>query len=171
MTIRDFRRDGTGIQMQTAKLIPALRSRGVEVTIVSGRGVGQPRRESLDGTRVRRSPIPGPWAAASVAFSATAIRHIRRCHAEIDVLHTLGGGRHVAGAVAAATRRGVPALVKVSRAGAMQDLKMLMEAPFGQRRAARMIERAWFICQSSNVRAELTDMRIDPAGCSTHPTV
>ncbi len=92
-----------------------------------------PARETLAGAPVRRSAIPGASGVASVGFAATAAAHITRHQGEIDILHTMGG-RHAAAAVRGADRYGIPALVKISRAGEWQDLKLLMDAPFGRRR-------------------------------------
>lgn len=145
--------------MQTLNLIPLLRERGVDIELVAGRGRGLPRRDIMAGAPLRRAIVPGTTAIASMSYSVSTIARLRRVRGEIDVLHAMGG-RHVAGSVWAAHRLGIPALVKISRAGEMQDLKLLMHAPLGRFRAGKILEAAWFICQSSNVRSELLAMGV-----------
>jgi L-malate glycosyltransferase len=160
MCIRNFRPvDGAGIQLQLARLLPKLQGRGVHPVVLSGRSVGFPRRELLSGVPVRRASIPGPGRAGTASYTATVAGHLLRNREETDVVH-VHGGRHAAGISAVARRAGIPVVVKVSRAGSHNDLKLLQEHRFGGPAFRHLRAHAWFIAQSSAVKKELDELGV-----------
>lgn len=159
MVIQGFRPQLGGAEIQLERLLPRLAARGVEVTVVTRGRAGAPRRERVGGADVLRTrPAHGsPLAAAGFVLGATW--HLARRRGELDVVHAHGAFSE--GVVALAARAlGLPALVKILRAGYEGDFAVLVRRPGGRLRTRLLARHVHFVALSRESEDELLGLGV-----------
>jgi glycosyltransferase involved in cell wall biosynthesis len=115
----------------------------------------------LDGAELRRTTVAGTSPAASADYIVECIAHLARHRHRYDLVHAHGALSE--GTIAlAGTALGLPALVKLLRAGPEGDLAHLGRRVAGPPRRRMLLERAWFVAVSAETRAELEDAGVPP---------
>jgi glycosyltransferase involved in cell wall biosynthesis len=151
-----------GAELQLERLVPRLLERGVSTEIVTLAVRGCPRTEPIPGSVVRRTPLAGESALASVVYVVAALAHLLRRRSAIDVVHAHGalspatialGGRLL----------GLPCLVTVLGTGPHGDLARLARKPLGRVRSRLLFRWAWFAALSADAERELLERGV-PAG-------
>ena len=162
MVIQGFRPVLGGAEIQLERLLPHLAERGVAVDVVTRGLRGWPRREQLAGGTLQRTrPAQGsPFAPAG--FVLGAAWHLFRHRGEIGVVHAHGAFSE--GVVALAARAlGIPALVKILRAGYEGDFAVLARRPAGRLRTRLLVRHAHFVALSRESEEELLRLGAAPA--------
>jgi glycosyltransferase involved in cell wall biosynthesis len=160
--IQSFRPITGGAQLQLERLLPLLAARGIDVTIVTRSAAGARRHESVSGARIVRTRLAGDSPLASAVFIAEAVARLVRHRRAVDVVHAHGALSE--GAIAlAATALGLPAVVKVLRAGPYGDVRTLARRPAGRLRLRLLVRRVAFISISVEVRHELELLGVPPS--------
>jgi len=123
-----------GAERQLASLAPRLAKQGVAISVITRRYPGMSEHEVIDGVPVYRLPIPGPKAIASLSFTLSALRLLRRLQPDLIHAHELLSPT----TTAAAAKRwlGIPVVAKVLRGGVLGDLAKLQKRFGGSRRMA-----------------------------------
>jgi glycosyltransferase involved in cell wall biosynthesis len=89
MIIQRFSPFHGGAERQVEAVATALRTRDMEVCVLTRRYSGLARREVIAGIPVFRLPVPGPKAAASIAFSVGALPLLRAWKPDVIHAHDL----------------------------------------------------------------------------------
>lgn len=121
-----------GAQRQLAQLAPLLRSRGVEIRVLTRRYAGLEPYAVVDGVPVLRLAAPGHKVTAAPSFTAGVINAIRR--RQPDLLHAYSLFSPLAAAVMAKRLFGIPVIDKVQRSGWPGDVARIQRKRFGSRR-------------------------------------
>lgn len=161
MVIQGFHPHLGGAEHQLRQVAPRLRSRGVDVHIITRRmDPGWPARERIDGVPVHRIAMPGPKPVASAAFIAGAVSRIRQLRPDVIHAHELLSPATVALLAAAGTGR--PVVAKVLVGGELAYLRD--HRPFGPRRLEAIRNRVTtFVTISDQIDGELADLGVEPA--------
>jgi glycosyltransferase involved in cell wall biosynthesis len=122
---------------------------------------GAPRTESIHGTVIRRTPIAGESALASLAYVTAAFGHLLRRRSSVDLVHA-HGALSPATIALAGRLLGLPCLVTVLGTGPHGDLARLAGKPLGRARARMLFRLAWFAALSSDARRELLERGVPP---------
>jgi glycosyltransferase involved in cell wall biosynthesis len=166
--IQSYRPVVGGAQLQLERLLPLLSQRGVEVTVLTKRVRGYPRVERMAAATVRRLALPGASSLSSLAFIALCLAYIARRRRRTDIVHAYGALSE--GIVAlGASAMGLPAVVRILRAGELGDLERLSSKPAGGWRWGCLAQRAWFIALSVEGRAELVHAGVPEARAARIP--
>jgi len=154
MVIQSFLPVLGGAQRQVDLLGPLLQRRGVEVTVVTRRPPGTPRREDRPGLRVWRMPGPDRGPAGSIAYTAGGSAALARLRPDVVHVHDLLSPATIALLSHPVVR--APVVAKVLSTGPGGDLDRLLTKPLGATRL-RAMARAFsaFLCLSDDVAAEL----------------
>lgn len=154
MVIQAFAPVLGGAQRQVEQLGPRLERRGVDVTVVTRRPAGTPRRERRPGLAVHRVRTPALPGAASVAYTVGGTGRALAARPDVVHAHDLLSPTTI-GLLAAAGRR-APLVVKPLSAGPHGDVARLHTKPAGAARMGALVRRAAaFVCVSDEVEAEL----------------
>jgi|GEM_PF-3438495 len=160
MVIQSFLPVLGGAQRQVDLLAPLLQSRGVELTAITRRPPGTPRREERAGLDVRRMPGPDRGAAGSIAYTAGGSLALTRLRPDVVHVHDLLSPSTIALASRPLVR--APVIAKVLSTGPGGDLDRLLTKPLGQTRLRTMARSfAAFLCLSEDVAAELATHGVD----------
>lgn len=156
-------RHRSGAPLQALHLSRALLRLGHEVSVVTTEpGLSVPGRDVVDGVPVRRLPILTGAAERASAFAAMASYVALRAPSGV-VVHAHAASAASLGALAAARARGLPCLIKPSRAGAdaeLQRLESSFAAPF-LRRILGAAHRVLVL--DDDIEREVLAMGVDPA--------
>jgi len=155
MVIQSFLPVLGGAQRQVDLLGGPLQRRGVDLTVLTRRPPGTPRREARPGLAVRRMPGPDSGATGSIAYTAGGAAALARMRPDVVHVHDLLSPSTIALLSRPAVR--APIVAKVLSTGPGGDLTRLLTKPLGLRRM-RVMAKAFsaFICLSDEVRAELS---------------
>jgi glycosyltransferase involved in cell wall biosynthesis len=149
-----------GAERQIASLAPLLAQRGIQVTVITRRTRADlPARERMGAVDVFRLPVPGPKAAASLAYTLGALPLILRLHPDVIHAHELLSPTTTA--LAARRLSGRPVVAKILRGGALGDIDKLRHrrGGLGRLRAiCRVVER--FLVISQEIDRELADLGV-----------
>lgn len=151
-----------GAERQLAALAPLLAEQGVAISVITRRYPGMSQYEVIDGVPVYRLPVPGPKAIASLSFTLSALRLLRRLQPDLIHAHELLSPT----TTAAAAKRwlGIPVVAKVLRGGVLGDLAKLQGRWGGPRRMAtfkRVVDG--FIVISQEIDQELAQWGVAAA--------
>jgi glycosyltransferase involved in cell wall biosynthesis len=154
MVIQSFLPVLGGAQRQVDLLGEPLERLGVELTVLTRRPPGTPRRERRPGLDVRRMPGPDRGALGSIAYTAAGTAALARLRPDVVHVHDLLSPSTIALLSHPLVR--APIVAKVLSTGPGGDLTRLLTKPLGLRRM-RTMARAFsaFVCLSDEVRAEL----------------
>ena len=166
--IQSFRPHLGGAELQLERLAPHLARHGVCTEILTRAAPGWPRRQRIDGSLVRRSPIAGESPLASVVYVATALVHLARRRRRVDLVHAHGALSPATIALGARLLR-LPSLVTVLGTGPHGDLARLAGKPFGRVRGRLLARAAWFVALSADARRELLDFGVPARRIFTVP--
>lgn len=154
MVIQSFLPVLGGAQRQVDLLAPLLRRRGVELTAITRRPPGTPRRERRDGLTVRRMPGPDRGPAGSLAYTATGALALARLRPDVVHVHDLLSPSTIALLDRPLLR--APVVAKVLSTGPGGDLDRLLTKRFGRTRLRAMARSfSAFLCLSDDVAEEL----------------
>lgn len=143
-----------GAERQLAAIAPLLLAHGVEVHVLTRRPAGLRRFERVAGIDVHRLPAFGSKATASLLYTLSALRQLRRI--EPHVLHAHGLFSPSTTALAARRLWGTPILAKPLRGGQLGDVARLNQRRGGRRRLAVLArEIDAFAVISREIDAEL----------------
>jgi glycosyltransferase involved in cell wall biosynthesis len=153
-----------GAERQIQNLAPLLRSRGIEVLVLTRREKALPAYEIIDGTPVFRLPAPGPKLVAAICFTISAVRLLRQLDVDLIHAHELLSPTSVA--ALGKLLYGPPIVAKVLRGGKFGDVHKIKRRSFGGLRI-RLLRRMVdvFIAISSEIQRELTDLGIPAERC------
>jgi glycosyltransferase involved in cell wall biosynthesis len=122
---------------------------------------GQARTEPIEGSLVRRTPVAGESALASLVYVVVAFAHLLRRRSSIDLVHA-HGALSPATIALAGRLLGLPCLVTVLGTGPHGDLARLAGKPLGRLRARMLLRLAWFAALSADARRELLERGAAP---------
>lgn len=150
-----------GAERQIQAVTPHLRQRGVHVDVVTRRHAGQGLVAVVDGTRVRRVPMPPGRTARSLTYQLGAGVLLAGDRSPARVVHAYGL-RSPASAGIAGRRLGMPLIVHVQRQGEARHL--LDDGRLGRRRFAWLRRRAdAFAVLSQEIDDELDELGVPDA--------
>ncbi len=154
MVIQSFLPVLGGAQRQVDLLGPPLRRQGVELTVITRRPPGTPRRELRPGLDVRRMPGPDHGPLGSIAYTAAGAISLLRMRPDVVHVHDLLSPSTIALLSHPAVRS--PVVAKVLSTGPGGDLNRLLTKPFGRGRMRAMARTfSAFVCLSDEVAEEL----------------
>ncbi len=159
--LQGFRPVVGGAQLQYERLLPRLRARGAEIEVITRAHADVPRRELLDGAKIRRTLVGGTSPVASADYILECAAHLTRRRRSVDLVHAHGALSEGAAALWG-TVLGLPVLVKILRTGPEGDLQTLDRRPAGPQRLNLLAERAWFAAVSAEARAEIESRGVPP---------
>ena len=122
---------------------------------------GTPRTEPIPGSVIRRTPVAGESALASLIYVSAAFAHLVRRRSSIDLVHA-HGALSPATVALAGRLLGLPCLVTVLGTGPHGDLARLAGKPLGRARARLLFRFAWFAALSADARRELLERGVGP---------
>lgn len=154
MVIQSFLPVLGGAQRQVDLLAPLLQRRGVELTAITRRPAGTPRRERRPGLTVRRMPGPDHGPVGSLAYTAFGALAVARLRPDVVHVHDLLSPSTIALLDSPLLR--VPVVAKVLSTGPGGDLDRLLTKPLGRSRLRAMASSfSAFLCLSDDVAEEL----------------
>ena len=160
MVIQSFLPVLGGAQRQVDLLGPLLQRRGVELTVITRRPPGTPRREIRPGLEVKRMAGPDKGALGSIAYTLEGALSISRLRPHVVHVHDLLSPATIALLSHPIVR--APVIAKVLSTGPGGDLDRLLTKPFGRKRLSEMAKQfSAFLCLSDDVAEELADYGVD----------
>jgi len=154
LAIQSFRPHVGGAELQLERLAPRLLAHGIRTEILTRAAEGWPRTERIPGSVVRRTPVAGESALASLVYVAVAVGHLLRRRSRLDLVHAHGALSP--GTIALGARLiGMPCLVTVLGTGEHGDLARLARKPLGRVRSRLLFRSAWFAALSGDAEQEL----------------
>ncbi|WP_161470946.1 glycosyltransferase family 4 protein [Tropicimonas marinistellae] len=147
-----------GAEKQLAAILPRLRTKGIESTVITRRLDDSPERDTVDGIPVRRLQVRGPKPVASLSYTAMCLRELHRIRP--NVVHAFELRSPTLTAVAYRALTGTPVVAKVLRGGSLGDISALSRRPLDRRRLAFMLSRV----DAFNVISQEIDDELAAAG-------
>lgn len=149
-----------GAELQLAAVLRHLSGGDLETTLITRRHDSSPRRELIEGVQVHRVPVPGPRAAASLFYSASALRILGSFRP--DVVHAFELLSPSTTALAYKALTGVPVVAKVLRGGTLGDIAVLKSSRSGRLRLPRLMRQIdAFTVISKEIDRELALQGVD----------
>jgi glycosyltransferase involved in cell wall biosynthesis len=154
MVIQSFLPVLGGAQRQVDLLSPLLAQRGVDLTVLTRRPPGTPRREQRAGLKVRRMPGPDRGPLGSASYTAAGAVSLARLRPDVVHVHDLLSPATVALLSRPFVR--APIVAKVLSTGPGGDVDRLLTKPLGAHRLRAMASSfSAFVCLSEDVAEEL----------------
>ena len=148
-----------GAERQLGALAPVLKSRGVDVTILTRRLPHTSAFEIIDGIPVYRFPIPGPKPLAALVFTLSILPMIRKLSP--DLIHAHEFISPATTAWLAHRLYKIPFILTPHLSGPQGDVLRMQRKFLGQARLSLFRKEASaFISISSEIDAELEGMGI-----------
>lgn len=154
MVISQFFPERGGAEVQAQLLAGALRARGAQVTVLTRRLKGLPKRAVIDGIPVYRAirtvPLPFLWG---LAFMVSTFIFLFRKRNEYDLIHCHIMHEFqtvVAVAIKYLFRKKV--VVKMSSSGMTSDIRLILEKVYGKLflRLAKGVDAVIAVCRESS---------------------
>ena len=156
MLIQGFYPRLGGAERQLQALIPPLRARGIDVTVVTRRYPGLAPRARVSHAAIYRVSIPGNRIVASLAYTLGALLVLARVRRRVQVIHAHELLSPTTTAILAGLVLRRPVVVKVLRGGQLGDINVLQAGCLGRLRFwlfRRLVNV--FIAISDEIEAEL----------------
>jgi glycosyltransferase involved in cell wall biosynthesis len=148
-----------GAERQLGTIAPMLKSRGLDVHILTRRYPGLLSFELIDGIPVHRLAIPGPMPVASLIFTLAGLAALGRIRPDVIHAHELLSPTTTA--VGAKILFGMPIVAKVLGGGAMGDISKLKRNPISAIRLNTILKKVdRFITISQEIACELNQAGI-----------
>lgn len=150
-----------GAERQLAALIPLLRDKGIDVSVITRRYSGMSSYQEIDGVPVYRMPVPGPKPLASLVFTLASLWLLWKLRPDVIHAHELLSPTTTA--LAAKRLFGTAVVAKVLRGGTLGDIEKLMNKWSGPTRLksfAKNIDA--FITISREIDRELVKLNVPP---------
>lgn len=151
-----------GAERQLAALLPLLRARGVQASVITRRYPGMNPSEILDGTPVYRVPLLPTKTGAAAAYVTGALWQLARLRP--DVIHAFELLSPASAALTAKKLWQIPVAAKVLRGGRLGDVDKLRRRIFGETRLRSLRQEIdAFITISAEIDAEIASLGVAPA--------
>ncbi|MCC6147944.1 MAG: glycosyltransferase family 4 protein [Anaerolineaceae bacterium] len=121
-----------GAERQLGSIAPRLKSRGMDVHILTRRQPGLASYELVEGVPVHRLPVPGPKPVASFSYTLSAIALLLKIKPDILHAHELFSATTTAVAAKAILKQ--PVVVTTHSSGNFGDVKRLRNKLLGEQR-------------------------------------
>ena len=144
-----------GAERQLRAVAQRMAARGLGIDIITRRYPGLAAFERIDGIPVYRMPVPGPKPVASLLFTLSALRLLRKLRPDLIHAHELLSPTTTA--VAAKRLWGTPVIAKVLRGGTLGDLAKLKRGGQGRQRIAMLQQVDAFAVISQEIDRELAE--------------
>ncbi len=150
-----------GAERQLGFLAPRLQSKGMPVYILTRRYPGLSPFEEVEGVPVHRLPVPGPKPVASLAYTLTALKLLKRIKPDILHAHELFSTTTTAVIAKAILNR--PVVVTAHSSGYFGDVRRLRKKLLGKQRLETFCHNVdYFVAISNLIEHELQDAGVNP---------
>lgn len=151
-----------GAERQLGAVAPVLQKNGVEVSVLTRQLPGTLSFEEIDGVPVYRLPVPGFKALASLAFTISALKILKKINPDIVHAHELISPSTTA--LLAHTLFKKPIVLNPHSSGPFGDVQKMKHKFLGQWRLNQFCKNAdAFIVISGEIDSELANMGVPPA--------
>jgi len=149
-----------GAERQVRSVIPFLRERNIQVSVVTRQFDDTPAYEEIDEVPVYRMPIPGPKAVASLTYTLASIRTLGKL--KPDLIHAHEFISPLTTALIAKRRYGYPIVVTPHRSGYLGDVQRLERRRLSEKRREYIKNHVdGFVVISHEIDDELAGMGIE----------
>lgn len=150
-----------GAERQLGTIAPLLHDRGLEVHILTRKYHGLSPFEMIDDIPVHRLPIPGPMPVASLIFTLSGLRMLRKINPDVIHAHELLSPTTTA--VTAKLLFNYPVVAKVLGGGSMGDISKLQRNRISAVRVKTVLNLVdKFITINREIGKELIQIGIPP---------
>jgi len=148
-----------GAERQAGTLAPLLRSKGVEVSVLTRQFENCPSFETIENVPVYRLPVPGPRPMASVVFTLSGLSRLAKL--KPDIIHAHEFISPATTALAAHHFFNTPIVITPHSSGINGDVQKMYRKSLGRQRLQQLRqEAAAFITISSEIDDELASIGI-----------